>query len=175
VQQSKNLRFALLQGHLFSTKQGTFMTSFFKYFLIGALTVSSALCADSGIIEVRTDEAPAVIGPYSQGIQAGQYLFISGQLAIDPASNKLIGSTIEEQTYQVLNNIESILRAQGLTLKEVVKAEVYLKDMNDFRGMNSVYAEKFSHPIKPARQAMQVAKLPLDALVEISCVAFISN
>lgn len=151
------------------------MTSIFKYSLIGALTVSSALCAYSDIIEVRTEEAPSVIGPYSQGVQAGQYLFISGQLAIEPASNKLIGSAIEEQTCQVLNNIESILRAQGLSLKNVVKAEVYLKDMNDFKGMNTVYAERFSHAVKPARQAMQVAKLPLDALVEISCIAFIPN
>ena len=151
------------------------MTSIFKYFLIGAITVSSALCAYSSIVEVRTDEAPQVIGPYSQAIQAGQYLFISGQLAIDPISNKLIGTKIEEQTCQALNNIESILRAQDLALKDVVKVEVYLKDMNDFKGMNSIYAERFSHDVKPARQAMQVAKLPLDALVEISCIAFIPN
>jgi 2-iminobutanoate/2-iminopropanoate deaminase len=149
------------------------MKSLFKYSLITALTLSSALCAYDNIIEVRTDEAPQAIGPYSQAVQAGQYLFISGQLAIDPASNKLIGSTIGEQTSQVLNNIESILRAQGLTLKDVVKAEVYLKDMNDFKGMNSVYTERFSHAVKPARQAMQVARLPLDALLEISCIAFI--
>jgi 2-iminobutanoate/2-iminopropanoate deaminase len=147
--------------------------SIFKCYVIVALMFSFALCAHTNIIEVRTEEAPLAIGPYSQAVQAGQYLFISGQLAIDPASNKLIGSTIQEQTYQVLNNIESILRAQGLALNDVVKAEVYLKDMNDFKGMNVVYAERFSHAIKPARQAMQVAKLPLDALVEISCVAFI--
>jgi 2-iminobutanoate/2-iminopropanoate deaminase len=150
------------------------MSLFLKYFLMGALTVSSALCAN-GSIEVRTDEAPKAIGPYSQAVQAGQYLFISGQLAIEPTSNKLIGATIEEQTTQVLNNIESILRAQGLSFKDVVKAEVYLKDMNDFKGMNVVYAERFSDGVKPARQAMQVAKLPLDALVEISCIAYISN
>ena len=149
------------------------MKSLFKYSLIAALTVSSALCAYDNIFEVRTDEAPQAIGPYSQAVQAGQYLFVSGQLTIDPLSNKLIGNTIEEQTSQVLNNIESILRAQGLTLKDVVKAEVYLKDMNDFKGMNSVYAERFSHKVKPARQAMQVGRLLLDALVEISCIAFI--
>lgn len=142
---------------------------------ITVLAVFSSLSAYSGIIEVRTDEAPSVIGPYSQAVQAGQYLFISGQLAIDPASNKLIGRTIEEQTCQVLNNIESILRAQGLALKDVVKSEVYLKDMNDFKGMNTIYAERFCHDIKPARQAMQVVKLPLDALVEISCIAFVPN
>lgn len=150
------------------------MKLLFKGFLITTLTLSCALSAYDNIIEVRTDEAPQAIGPYSQAVQAGQYLFVSGQLAIDPASNKLVGSTIREQTSQVFNNIESILRAQGLTLKDVVKAEVYLKDMNDFKDMNSVYAERFSYPVKPTRQAMQVARLPLDALVEISCVVFIS-
>lgn len=142
--------------------------------LMTALTLSCALGAYGNITEVRTEEAPQAIGPYSQAVQAGQYIFVSGQLAIDPASNKLVGSTIGEQTSQVLNNIESILRAQGLTLRDVVKAEVYLKDMNDFKGMNLVYAERFSSAVKPARQAMQVAKLPLDALIEISCIAFIS-
>ena len=94
------------------------MKSLFKYPLIATLTVSSALCAYDNIVEVRTNEAPQAIGPYSQAVQAGQYLFVSGQLAIDPLSNKLIGNTIGEQTSQVLNNIESILRAQGLTLKD---------------------------------------------------------
>jgi len=151
------------------------MKSLFKCSLSIALMAFSSLCANSNMAEVKTDEAPKAIGPYSQAVQAGQYLFISGQLAVDPVTNKLIGSTIEEQTSQVLNNIEAILHAQGLTLKDVVKAEVYLKDMNDFKGMNVIYAETFSHVIKPARQAMQVAKLPLDALVEISCIAFIST
>lgn len=85
------------------------------------------------------------------------------------------GDTVEDQTSQVLNNIEAILEAQGLTFQDVVKTEVYLKDMNDFKSMNAVYAQRFSHAIKPARQAMQVAKLPLDALVEISCIAFKSS
>lgn len=127
------------------------------------------------IQQVSTDEAPAAIGPYSQAVSAGQYLFVSGQLAIDPITGKLIGDTIEAQTGQVLNNIEAILRAEGLTLENVVKSEVYLKDMGDFKGMNGVYAERFTHPIKPARQAMQVARLPLDALVEISCIVYVPN
>ena len=124
---------------------------------------------------ITTEQAPQAIGPYSQAVQAGHYLFVSGQLAIDPVTHQLVGHTIEEQTSQVLNHIESILRVQGLTLQDVVKTEVYLKDMSDFKGMNTVYAERFSHPIKPARQAMQVAKLPLDALVEISCIAYIGT
>ncbi len=151
------------------------MTTLFKYTLVGALTLSAASEADTSISEVHTDEAPQAIGPYSQAVQAGSYIFVSGQLALDPISNQLVGSTIEEQTAQVLTNIEAILRAQGLSLKDIVKTEVYLKDMQDFKGMNSIYAERFSHAIKPARQAMQVAKLPLDALVEISCIGFVSS
>jgi 2-iminobutanoate/2-iminopropanoate deaminase len=141
-----------------------------RSFLLGSF-IALSLYAYSGGVEVRTSEAPQVIGPYSQAVQAGQFLFVSGQLALDPVSNKLVGTTIEEQTTQVLNNIEAILQAQGLSFKDVVKAEVYLKDMNDFKGMNGVYAARFSHAIKPARQAMQVARLPLDALIEISCIA----
>lgn len=125
------------------------------------------------IHEVVTDKAPKAIGPYSQGVLAGQFLFVSGQLAIDPATGQMMGQTIEAQTTQVLNNIEAILRVQGLTLANVVKSEVYLKNMDDFKSMNKVYAERFVHAIKPARQAMQVARLPLDALVEISCIAFV--
>jgi len=131
--------------------------------------------AKNKIKEVRTKDAPKAIGPYSQAVVAGQYLFVSGQLSIDPILNQLIGTTIEEQTLQVIKNLEAILRDQSLTLKDVVKTEVYLKDLNDFKGMNAIYAEKFCHAVKPARQAMQVAKLPLDALLEISCIAFISN
>lgn len=121
---------------------------------------------------IVTAQAPQAIGPYSQAVRAGQYLFVSGQLPIDPVTNKIVGATATEQTRQVLNNIEAILDAAGMTFEHVVKAEVYLKDIGDFQAMNGVYAEKFSHEAKPARQAMQVAKLPLDVLVEISCVAF---
>lgn len=121
---------------------------------------------------ITTKHAPEAIGPYSQAVRAGQYLFVSGQLPIDPVTNKIVGTTAAEQTLQVLDNIQAILQAAGMTFEHVVKAEVYLKDMNDFQAMNGVYAEKFSHEAKPARQAMQVAKLPLDVLVEISCVAF---
>jgi 2-iminobutanoate/2-iminopropanoate deaminase len=151
------------------------MKSFYKCFFGVATLLSSCLWSNNNLIEVWTDEAPQVIGPYSQAVQAGEYLFISGQLAINPNTNRLTGDTIEEQTAQVLNNIESILRSQGLAFKDVVKTEVYLKDMNDFKGMNAIYAQRFSHAIKPARQAMQVAKLPLDGLVEISCIAFSPN
>lgn len=122
---------------------------------------------------VKTEKAPKAIGPYSQAVLAGPFLFVSGQLAIDPITNKLTGANIEEQTLQVLKNIEAILAEQGLTFENVVKSEVFLKNMNDFNGMNRIYSEKFIYDIKPARQAVEVAKLPLDGLVEISCIAFV--
>ncbi len=120
---------------------------------------------------IHTDDAPKAIGPYSQAVMAGDLLFVSGQLPIDRKVNKIVETTIEGQTLQILNNIEAILLAAGLSLNHVVRAEVYLKDLNDFQKMNGVYAEKFSGPIKPARQAFQISRLPLDALVEISCIA----
>jgi 2-iminobutanoate/2-iminopropanoate deaminase len=129
--------------------------------------------AIEGISAVFTDNAPKAIGPYSQAVRTDNYLFISGQLARDPVTDTLIGDSAAEQTEQILRNIGAILHAQGLTFEHIVKAEVYLKDIRDFQAMNGVYGTYFSHAVKPARQAMQVAKLPLDALVEISCIAFI--
>jgi 2-iminobutanoate/2-iminopropanoate deaminase len=137
--------------------------------------INYSVHANPGISKIMTDQAPQAIGPYSQAIKAGSYLFVSGQIAIDPATGKLSGETIEEQTRQVLKNMEAILASQGLTLENVVKTEVYLKDLKDFQTMNSIYAEKFSYDIKPARATIQVSKLPLDALVEISSIVFIQN
>ena len=121
--------------------------------------------------KINTTHAPAAIGPYSQGIEANGFVFVSGQLPIDPKTNLMAERTIAAQTKQVLDNVEAILKEAGLTLNDVVKSEVFLKDMQDFKEMNAIYAERFSGPIKPARQAFQVAMLPLDALVEISCIA----
>jgi len=135
--------------------------------------LSLPLLADSGISKISTDQAPKAIGPYSQAICAGQYIFVSGQVPIDPAVGKIVAQTIEEQTKQVLKNIEAILAAKNLTLENVVKTEVFLKDLKDFAAMNAIYAEKFSYENKPARATVQISKLPLDALVEISCTAFI--
>ncbi len=136
---------------------------------------SLPLLANPNISKIATDQAPNAIGPYSQAICAGDYVFVSGQIAIDPTVNKITAETIEEQTKQVLKNLEAILAAQGLTLENVVKTEVYLKDLKDFTAMNTIYAEKFSYAIKPARATVQISKLPLDALVEISCIAFIAD
>jgi 2-iminobutanoate/2-iminopropanoate deaminase len=122
--------------------------------------------------KIETENAPKAIGPYSQAIFAGPFLFISGQIPIDPKTGKLVENTIQAQTKQVLANIEAILKEADLNFEDVVKTEVFLKDLNDFSEMNVIYAEKFSHAIKPARQAFQVARLPLDARIEISCIAF---
>lgn len=121
--------------------------------------------------KVETEKAPRPSGPYSQAISFDRLLFVSGQIPIDPRSGNIMDHTIEGQTRQVLANIEAILKAEGLGFEHVVKVEVYLKDIADFKIVNSIYAEKFSHPIKPARQMLQVARLPMDSLIEISCIA----
>lgn len=135
--------------------------------------LSLPLIGHECITQVSTDQAPKAIGPYSQAIHAGSYLFVSGQIALDPKTGKMAGETIELQTKQVLKNLEAILAAEGLTVENVVKTEVYLKDLKDFQVMNTIYAEQFSSAVKPARATVQVSKLPHDALVEISCTAFI--
>jgi 2-iminobutanoate/2-iminopropanoate deaminase len=127
------------------------------------------------MIKIETENAPKAIGPYSQAVRAGQLLFISGQLPINPRTGKVEEASIEGQTGQVLANIKAILEAAGCGFDDVVRAEVYLKDLQDFAAMNQIYAEHFSSDVKPARQAMQVAKLPLDVRIEISCIAYIEE
>ena len=119
---------------------------------------------------LSTDKAPAAIGPYSQAVRAGDLLFISGQLPTDPATGEFAGTTVAAQTRQSLGNISAILGAAGLTLANVVKTTVFLKDMNAFGEMNGVYGEFFKDE-PPARACVQVARLPKDALVEIEAVA----
>lgn len=118
---------------------------------------------------IVTPNAPAAIGPYSQGIAAGQTVYVSGQLPIDPATG-LIPEGITAQTAQSLKNIQAILAQQEMTLANVVKTTVFLADINDFAEMNKVYGEYFAQPY-PARSAVQVGKLPKDAPLEIECVA----
>ena len=120
--------------------------------------------------EIKTDKAPKAIGPYSQAIVANGFVFASGQIPIDPATGELNTGTIEEQTRQVLKNLTAVLEAAGTSLHKVVKATVFLQDMNDFTRMNAVYGEFFTPPY-PARAAVQVARLPKDAKVEIEAVA----
>ena len=121
-------------------------------------------------IAIHTDNAPAAIGPYSQAIQAGSTIYVSGQLPIDPATGAFAGADIAAQTRQSLTNIKAILAAAGADMSNVVKTTVLLADIGDFAAMNAVYAEFFTAPF-PARAAFQAAALPKNALVEIECVA----
>lgn len=119
---------------------------------------------------ISTEKAPAAIGPYSQAVKAGDTIYVSGQLPIDPATGAFAGDDITAQTRQSLTNIRSILEAAGTDMSKVVKTTVLLKNIADFAAMNEVYAQFFCEPY-PARAAFQVAALPKDALVEIECVA----
>ena len=119
---------------------------------------------------IHTDLAPAAIGPYSQAIQAGNTIYVSGQLPIDPATGAFAGEDIAAQTRQSLTNIKAILTEAGADMRNVVKTTVLLANMADFAAMNAVYAEFFTAPY-PARAAFQAAALPKNALVEIECVA----
>lgn len=119
---------------------------------------------------ISTTNAPAAIGPYSQGVRVGNLLYTSGQLALDPATGNFVEGGIAEQTRQALTNVKAILNEAGTNMGSVIKTTVFLKDMDDFAAMNAVYAEFFSEPY-PARSAVQVAKLPKDGLVEIEVIA----
>ena len=119
---------------------------------------------------LATSGAPAAIGPYSQGIQAGNLVFVSGQLPIVPATGALLEGTVAEQTAQSLTNIRNILSEAGCTMADVVKTTVLLRDMNDFAEMNAAYAAFFPENA-PARACFQVARLPKDAVLEIEAIA----
>ena len=119
---------------------------------------------------IHTDSAPAAIGPYSQAIQIGDLLFVSGQVPIDPSTGAIVEGDIQAQAQQSLNNLKAILNAAGTNMGAVVKTTVFLADMNDFAAMNEVYAQFFQEPF-PARSAVQVGRLPKDAKVEIEAIA----
>ena len=123
---------------------------------------------------IHTKNAPAAIGPYQQGIRSGDLVFTSGQIALDPATGNFMAGEIEQETELTLKNIEAILQAESLSLDHVIKATVYLADMNDFARMNQVY-EKFFANSKPARACVQVAALPKGAKVEIDVIAAASG
>ena len=119
---------------------------------------------------IHTENAHAAIGPYSQAVQAGNLLFVSGQLPIDPATGAFAGDDVKSQTRQSLTNIKNILASEGIGMDQVIRVGVFLKDMNTFGDMNEVYGEFFEGDY-PARAAVEVARLPKDALVEIEAVA----
>lgn len=123
---------------------------------------------------IATDRAPQAIGPYSQAIQAGNLLFISGQIPLNPEDGTIISHNIEKQTHQVLKNIEAILTEAGYSLSDVVKTTVFLKDMSDFETVNTIYGQYFKHPF-PARCAVEVGRLPKDVKVEIEAIAYKSE
>jgi len=119
---------------------------------------------------VLTDRAPKPIGPYSQAVKANGFVFVSGQIALDPKTGEFAGTDVKQQTERIMENLKAILEASGAPLNHVVKTTVYLKSMDDFAAMNEVYARYFTLA-PPARSTVQAAKLPKDALVEIDVVA----
>ncbi len=121
---------------------------------------------------VATDKAPGAIGPYSQAIKAGNMVFCSGQIPIDPETGEFVSGGVVEQAEQVLKNLRAVLEAAGSGLDRVLKTTVFLADMNDFAAMNDVYDRYFGES-KPARATVQAARLPRDARVEIDCIALI--
>ena len=119
---------------------------------------------------IHTDHAPAAVGPYSQAIRIGEFIFTARQVALDPASGELVGSDVAAQTEQVISNLRAVLAAAGSGLERVIKTTVFLQSMSDFAAMNAVYARQFPEPF-PARSTVEVGGLPKGGLVEIECVA----
>jgi 2-iminobutanoate/2-iminopropanoate deaminase len=128
--------------------------------------------------QINTSQAPAAIGPYSQAIRIGQFIYTSGQIPLDPESGELVGTDIETQTHRVLQNLQAVLKQAGTSLNNVIKTTVFLTSMSDFQAMNAVYATYFNSAnggAFPARTTVAVAELPRKALVEIECVALIEG
>jgi 2-iminobutanoate/2-iminopropanoate deaminase len=119
---------------------------------------------------ISSDKAPKAIGPYSPAVRAGQLLFVSGQVALDPATGNMVAGGIAEQTRRVLDNIGALLTAGGRSFADVVRTTIFLADMNDFAAVNEIYGQYFKEPY-PARATVQVARLPKDARVEIDVIA----
>lgn len=124
------------------------------------------------IQEIKTENAPKAIGPYSQGIIANGFVFASGQIALDPTTGELNARTVEEQAHRALKNLKAVIEASGSSMDKVVKCTVFLQDMNDYGAVNAIYGEYFKAPY-PARAAIQVARLPKDVKVEIEAVAIL--
>ena len=118
---------------------------------------------------INTPDAPRAIGPYSQAVRYGDLLFVSGMIALDPATGEMAGADIEAQAIRVLENLKAVIEAAGMGMKNVLKSTVFLKDMNDFAKFNEIYGRYFPD-VPPARETVQVAKLPRDAAIEISVI-----
>ncbi len=124
--------------------------------------------------QIATSEAPAAIGPYSQAIRCGQFVYTSGQIALDPITGELVGEDVQAQTHRALQNLQAVLKSAGTSLKSVIKTTVFLTRMSDFQAMNAVYASYFGSPA-PARSTVAVAELPRQARVEIECIALVDG
>ena len=120
---------------------------------------------------IYTSNAPEPLGPYNQAVLAGNTLYASGQIPIDPKTNELISGTIEEETHQVMKNLKAVLETAGMTFENVVKTNIFLSDINLFAKVNAVYAEYFDEKTAPARETVEVANLPKLVNIEISCIA----
>jgi len=121
--------------------------------------------------EIRTSNAPAPVGPYSQAVSAGGFVFCSGQIALDPVTGAIVESGIEAETRRVMDNLAAVLEAAGSSLGSVVQTTIYLRDMADFTAVNDVYASCFTGTATPARVTVEVSALPKNAAVEIACIA----
>ena len=129
----------------------------------------------SGIEAVTTSSAPAPVGPYNQAVKAGNLLFCSGQIALDPATGAMVGNgDVEAETRQVLANLQAVLQEAGCSPQQVVRTTVFLADLADFTKVNALYAEVFGSGVSPARACVEVAALPRGARVEIDCIALLS-
>jgi len=123
---------------------------------------------------IQIPNAPAPVGPYSQAILAGGMLFVSGQIPLNPSTGQLEMNSIEEATHRVMKNIEALLSEAGLSFEDVVKTSIFLKDLSDFQAVNGIYASYFQG-VPPARETVEVARLPLDVNIEISCIALVNG
>ena len=128
----------------------------------------------SSLIPIKTNAAPDPVGPYNQAIKAGDFVYCSGQIAINPSSNKIdcLGD-IKAETTQVLNNLKAVLEASGADLKDVIKTTIFLTDLNNFQIVNQIYSKFFENEPSPARACVEVSSLPKGVLIEIDCVAYI--
>jgi len=122
--------------------------------------------------QILSQKAPKAIGPYSQAIKAGNFIFCSGQIALSPETGEIVSNDVTKQTRQILKNLKEVLKEAGANFKNVVRTDIFVKNIKDFQTINEVYAEFFNFDPKPARQTVEVSALPKGALVEISCLAF---
>lgn len=118
---------------------------------------------------IKPENAPKALGPYSPAVKLGDFVYLSGQIPLNPKTNEIAGTTIEEQTHQVMQNIEAVLAEMGLSFRHIVKTTIFVKDLNDFDALNKVYGSYLEEPF-PARSCVEVARLPKDVKVEIECI-----